>query len=153
MAQDAPQAPFHYAAPGLTIALFGALFSAASGTYVGWHSRNEITLGVMQAFLVYSAPYVLLGGTGLIAYQINRVKTLAVLYALSTTTLTASAITIVTLAAEDGSDLIERLHEANGRAFITGLVIAVLASALLLYAAKRIRPREKTPRPEDDLPF
>ena len=143
MAQATQQfAPLRYAAPGMGFAVFGMLFSALSGTYVGWHSPGDVTLLVMQSFLVYSIPYLLLGVVGFAAFHINRLKTMAVVYALCTALLTASTVCIVSRAA----DLIKRLDDANGRAVIVGLVIAVVLSGALPYAAKHVKPR-------DDLPF
>ena len=147
-------AELRYAAPALAIAFLGMLFSAASGSYVGWHSPGDFTILVMQAFMVYSAPYIILATAGFAAYHISKLKRLALLYAVSTTILSGTSISVTLFAVNNGGNLVKQLQAANTKSFIAGMVIAVLLSVILIIAAKLIRPRKPRQKNEDDfLPF
>lgn len=153
MQQDEPStyAQFRYVAPGLLIAGLGLLFSAGAGTYVGMHSPGEITLLVMQAFLVYSFPHVLLATVGFFAYYIRKLKLLAFLFAVSAAVLSGTVVAVTLHSLDGQGSLVKQLDAANITAFTVGLAVAVVLSLLLVVAAKLIRP--KKPRQDDFLPF
>ena len=153
MQQDqAPtRAQFRYVVPGLMIAGLGVLFSAGAGTYVGMNSPGEITLLVMQAFLVYSFPHVLLAAVGFFAYYINKLKLLAFLFAVSAAVLSGTVVTVTLRSLNGQGGLVRQLDAANITAFTVGLAVAVPLCVTLIAAAKLIRP--KKPRQDDFLPF
>jgi len=142
--QDEPltHPQFRYVIPGFLIAGLGMLFSVGMGTYVG-----------MQAFLVYSFPYVLLATVGFFAYYIKKFKLLAILFAVSAAALSGTVIAVTLQSLDGRGNLIQQLDTANITAFTVGLVVAVLLSLLLAVAAKLIRPRPKKLRQDDFLPF
>ena len=151
-ADESPRhAPFRYLIPGLLIAILGMLFSAGVGTYVGLNSPGEITLLVMQAFLVYSFPHVLVAVVGCFTYLIKKLKILALLFAISSAVLSGTVM-VVTLRSLDGQgSLVKQLDSANITAFTVGLAVAVLLSILLIVVARLIGPKKS--RPEDFPPF
>ena len=154
MQQGPSQAQFRYVAPGLLIAGLGMMISAGAGTYVGFHSPGQVTLLVMQAFLVYSFPYLLLAAVGFFTYYIKKFKTLALLFAVSAALLTATSVRITVLSLGAQENLVKRLDDANIKAFTVGLILAVLLSLLLIVAAKLIRPKKPRRDKQDDfLPF
>ena len=153
MEQDQPpsQAQFRYVAPGLLIAGLGMVFSAGAGSYVGFHTPGQVTLLVMQAFLVYSFPYILLATVGYFAYYIKKFKSLALLFAVSAAVLTGTSVAVTLLSLDGQENLVDQLDAASITSFTVGLVLSVLLSLLLIVAAKLIRP--KKPRQDDFLPF
>ena len=105
MQQEQPtsHARFRYVAPGLLISGVGMLFSAGAGAYVGFNSPGQITLLVMQAFLVYSFPHLLLGAVGFIAYYINKQKLLALFFTISATLLSGTVVADEQLTAKNAA--------------------------------------------------